>query len=70
MELSLRTNYAKEIINKIHEAYEGSIRIFDTYIPLSVKVGEATAEGVSVLSHDPKGKAAMAYTKLTEEVLS
>ena len=68
--VDLRTNYAREIINRIHESYDMSMRVFNTWIPMSVKVGEATAEGISVLKHDPKGKASSAYISLAKEVLS
>lgn len=36
---------------------------------LSVKVKEATVNGVSVFNHDEKGKVAEAYQSLTQEVL-
>lgn len=36
---------------------------------LSVKVKEATVNGVSVFNHDEKGKVAEAYQRLTQEVL-
>ena len=35
--------------------------MFENYIPLSVRVAEASAEGKSIFVHDPKGKAAEAY---------
>lgn len=65
-----RTTYAKEIITMVHEAYDSSMRVFDTQIPFSVKVAESTAEGKSIFRHDPKGKAAIAFEALTEEVLA
>ena len=65
-----RTTYAKEIITMVHEVYDSSMRVFDTQIPFSVKVAESTAEGKSIFRHDPKGKAAIAFEALTEEVLA
>jgi chromosome partitioning protein len=44
--------------------------MFDTYIPFSVKAAECSSEGVSIFVHEPKGKVADAYQRLTEEVLS
>jgi chromosome partitioning protein len=64
-----RTNYAKEICELITETYGSQIRIFSSRIPLSVRVAECPAEGVSIYRHDPRGKAAMAYEALTKEVL-
>jgi len=65
-----RTNYAKNISIKLREAYGSRVKIFDSHIPQSVRVAESTAEGKSIFRHDPKGKAAQAYTLLTEEVLT
>ncbi len=65
-----RTNCAKDIAAKLKEAYSESIGIFETSIPASIRLVEASAEGESIFVHDPAGKAAQAYQKLTEEVLS
>ena len=65
-----RTNYAKDITQKLREGYEATIGVFNTYIPFSVKAAECSLEGVSIYIHEPKGKVAEAYKKLTEEVLS
>ena len=64
-----RTNCARDIAAKLKEAYAESIGIFETSIPASVRLVEASAEGESIFVHDPAGKAAQAYQKLTEEVL-
>lgn len=64
-----RTNYAKDIMEMVRENYGQIIPVFENYIPLSVRVAEASAEGKSIFVHDPKGKAAEAYGILTEEVL-
>lgn len=65
-----RANFTQEIINLIEQSYGDSIHIFRESIPRSVRASESTAEGVSILSYDPKGKVALAYSALTEEVLS
>lgn len=64
-----RTNYAKEIIKKVEEDYKDENPIFESEIPLSVKVSECSKLGESIYKHDPKGKAAIAYNKLTREIL-
>lgn len=64
-----RTNYAKNISAKLHEAYGDKIHIFENHIPHSVRIAESSAEGKSIFIHDPKGKAARAYELMTEEVL-
>ena len=65
-----RTNYAKDISRQLHESYGSTIGIFDTYIPLSVKAAECSAEGISIYKHEPKEKVADAYRRLTLEVIS
>lgn len=67
--VDFRTNYAKDIAEKLHYSYGSSIGIFNTVIPLSVKVSEASAEGISIYEHDPRGKATEAFENLTKEVL-
>lgn len=64
-----RTNYAKDITAMIRENYGSSIGVMDTYIPSSVKVAEASAEGISIYRYAPRCKAAESFMKLTKEVL-
>ncbi|MHB8131181.1 MAG: ParA family protein [Mobilitalea sp.] len=64
-----RTNFAKDISSIIRETYGGSIKIFDSVIPHSVRAAEISAEGKSIFAHDPKGKVANAYRELTKEVI-
>jgi len=68
--LNSRTNYAKEIVSLLEEAYGGSVHIYDSKIPFSVRAAEATAEGMSIYKYDPKGKVAKAYKDFTKEVLA
>lgn len=65
-----RTNYAKDVISLLNKAYGEDIHIFKNYIPLSVRAAETSAEGISIFSHDPNGKAAKSYYTLTNEVLA
>ncbi len=65
-----RTNYGREISSLIRETYGGHINVFKTEIPRSVRAAETSAEGKSIFLHDPKGKVADAYQKLTEEVMN
>lgn len=66
----MRTNYAREIIELLHSAYDGKLRIFNSIIPLSVRAAETSAEGKSIYLHDPSGKVAGAYAALTKEVMA
>jgi len=65
-----RTNYAKEICIMLQKAYGDKVRIFENQIPVSVRAAEIAAEGISIYTHDPRGKVAEAYRALTEEVLT
>lgn len=65
-----RTNYANDIIDVVYNAYAKDIHIFDNVIPMSVRAAEMPAAGVSIYTHDAKGKVAKAYEKLVEEVVS
>ena len=64
------TNFAKDICNKLREAYSSQIHFFNNCIPLSVRAAETSAEGKSIYLHDPDGGAAEGYAALTEEVLA
>ncbi len=64
-----RTNNAKEISKAVRETYGKKIRIFETFIPKSVKAEEASANGMSIYRYDGKCKVAEAYRAFTEEYL-
>lgn len=63
-----RTNNAKNIIAALRTTLDGSIRVFDTEIPRSVRAAEASGEGKSIFAFDTKSRVAQAYTSLTKEV--
>jgi len=64
----MRTNYARDIVELLHNTYDGKLRIFDSIIPMSVRAAETSAEGKSIYLHDPAGKVAVAYQALVREV--
>lgn len=66
----MRTVYTREIIELLHSAYDGKLRIYDNIIPLSVRAAETSAEGKSIYLHDPAGKVSAAYAALTREVMA
>ena len=65
----MRSNHACDAAEAIREHYGKQVRIFETQIPLSVRVREASMAGVSVYAHSPKSKAALAYGQFAREVL-
>jgi len=65
-----RTRLFKEAKALLDENYGENIKIFNTHIPNTVKVGEANYVSLSVVEHDPGSKAAIAYTNFAKEVIS
>lgn len=61
-------DYSRDIIELLHNAYDGKLRIFNSIIPLSIRAAETSAEGRSIYLHDPAGKVSAAYATLTKEV--
>ena len=64
-----RTTLYKTASELLEETYGSDIRIFNTRIPSTVKVGEANYSSKSVIEHDPNGKAATAYMDFAKEVI-
>ena len=64
-----RTNYAKGITEMLRESYGDTVGVMESFIPFSVKVAEASAEGSSIFRYAPKCKAAESFERLTKEVL-
>jgi len=65
----MRNNHARGAVETIRETYGDRLRIFETQIPMGVKVREASAAGQSVYAHSPRSKVALAYGKFVDEVL-
>lgn len=65
-----RTKLTKEIVNLMDEAYSQYLKIFDTRIPVSVKVGEANFRYKSIIEYDPKSKVSLAYQEFGKEYLN
>ena len=67
-----RTNYAKDITAMLRDSYgmNEDIGVLQTFIPFSVKIQEASSEGISIFRYAPKCKVAESFSNLTKEVLS
>jgi chromosome partitioning protein len=63
-----RTRLFREAKSLLDEHYGGKIRIFDTHIPNTVKVGEANYASRSLLDYNANSKATHAYTAFALEV--
>ncbi|MDF2923880.1 MAG: chromosome partitioning protein ParA [Paenibacillaceae bacterium] len=64
-----RTNLYKDAFKLVQDYYGEIIRIFDSQIPLSVKVGEANFYSQSLMSYQPKSKVTLAYHHLAKELM-
>lgn len=64
-----RTNLAKQVTATLRENYGGKLKIYNTQIPMAVKAAETSVVGQSIFTYDKGGKVAVAYGKLTKEVL-
>jgi chromosome partitioning protein len=64
-----RATHTREIMSLVENAYGDNIHICSEHIPRSVRVSEASADGVSIYTRDPRGKVAAAYESLVREVL-
>ena len=67
-----RTNYAKDITAMLRDSYgkNDDSGVLQTFIPFSVKIQEASSEGISIFRYAPKCKVAESFSNLTKEVLS
>ena len=63
-----RTIDARDIIATLGRAYGSNLPILGK-IPRSVRVSEIARMGVSIFTHDPKGKVAAAYDALAQHIL-
>ena len=63
-----RTNLSKHIANEVREKYGMRIKVFDTEIPRSVRMAEASLHGESPIKYAPNSDSSVAYTKLAKEV--
>lgn len=63
-----RPKFTRELLRKLHDNYDGKLRIYENNIPFSVRAAEISAEGKSIYTYDPHGKVAKAYEALTLEV--
>lgn len=64
-----RTTSFRDIQAIIKGAYGENIKIFNQYIPRSVKAEEAPSYGKSIYEYDRTGKVSEAYARFTDELL-
>ena len=64
-----RTNLCKVITEQVSETFAGQLRIFDSKIPNTVKVGESVYYSEPLLEYAPGCKACKAYQNLAKELV-
>lgn len=65
-----RTNLCKVITEQVADTFEGQVRIFDSRIPNTVKVGELVYYSQPLLEYAPGCKACKAYENLAKELIA
>lgn len=65
-----RTNLCKTITEQVNDTFQGQIRIYESRIPSTVKVGESVYYSEPLIEYAPECKAAMAYVELAKEVVA
>lgn len=65
-----RTNLCKVITEQVIDTFEGQIRIFDSKIPNTVKVGESVYYSEPLIEYAPECNASKAYQNLAKELIA
>lgn len=61
-----RTNLCKVITEQVRDTFEGQIRIFESRIPNTVKVGESVYYSEPLIEYAPESNATKAYKNLAK----
>lgn len=65
-----RTKLCRVLTEQVTESFQRQIRIFETRIPNTVKVGESLYYSKTVVEYSPKASASIAYRKFAKELVS
>lgn len=65
-----RTNLCKVITEQVMETFDGKIRIFESKIPNTVKVGESVYYSKPLLEYAPGSRVCKTYQNLAKEVIA
>jgi len=65
-----RTKLCKILPEEVAENFQEQIRVFDTKIPNTVKVGESIYYSLLVVQYSPKASAGVACRKFARELIS
>jgi len=65
-----RLNFHKEVFAAVNENYGKYIRIFETKIPISIRVTEMQARAKSVFDNEPASKISESYSNFAAELIN
>ena len=65
-----RTNLCRVITEQVTETFQGQVRIFESRIPSTVKVGESVYYSQPLVEYAPDSGACAAYRNLAKEVIA
>lgn len=65
-----RTNLCKVITEQVRDTFEGQIRIFESRIPNTVKVGESVYYSEPLIEYAPESNATKAYKNLAKALIN
>ncbi len=63
------TTFRKDIVNSVKSNFGRHLPVLDTVIPATVRLAEVSTADKNIFQHEPRGRAADAYRRLTKEVL-
>src|SRR5262249_7260598 len=63
-----RIKHSREIAATVRATLPGRVPVFQTHIPVDVKLKDSVRAGTSAVRYDPKGRGAQAYRELAAEV--
>ena len=64
-----RTNLSKKTLELLEKSYGNYVNIYNTQIPISTKIAEATSQGESIFKYDKNNKSADAYFNFSKEII-
>lgn len=67
--MSNETKFRREIVQTVRTSFGQHLPVLNAVIPSTVRLAEISTADRSIFLHDPKGRAADAYRRLTKEVL-
>ena len=65
-----RTTLCKVLTEEVTESFQGKIKVFQTRIPATVKVGESIYYNMPIAQYSKKASAGIAYRKFAKEIIA